>query len=230
MFIDEWFGDDGYYTKLPLDFRNRYEFGQVFWTHAYYPHEHLEIWRPVPEENEPTKTIAKTFRIQAAGQDAFRRSLPIAVPALPTDEEFLVVRAKRRPVVLVQPELPVGFDNRGFRGRLQRRRCTVGQVFGLADPKTGAAAFNPSFVDRVRCMEFAQFLFLPKRAALFAVDSLLRLDEMQSVFTPHLEATQYRLSNAVLEVLRGQIQFLFAGVDPSPYTALRRLLMEDAAN
>jgi hypothetical protein len=43
MFIDEWFGDD-FYQKLPLGFQNPagFVFGQMFWTHAYYPHENLD--------------------------------------------------------------------------------------------------------------------------------------------------------------------------------------------
>jgi hypothetical protein len=72
MFIDEWFGDS-FYKKLPLGYHNdaNFCFGQVFWTHAYYPHENLELWRPVMEAGEPTRTTAAQFRITSAGQDAF---------------------------------------------------------------------------------------------------------------------------------------------------------------
>ena len=50
MFIDEWFGNT-FYKKLPLGYHHdaNFCFGQVFWTHAYYPHENLELWRPVPD-------------------------------------------------------------------------------------------------------------------------------------------------------------------------------------
>lgn len=195
MFIDEYFGDD-FYKKLPLEYRKLFSFGQFFWTHAYYAHEHLELWRPIPDPNEATKTIATAFRITAAGQDAFRRAFPLALPKLEIDEEFIVVRAKRRPVLLIQADEPwVGIDNRGYRGKIQRPRCLAAQIFGLADPKTERAEFSPSFVDRVRRMEFPQLMFLPQKAGLFQVDSLLRLDEMQSVFTPHLEPTQYSLGD-----------------------------------
>jgi hypothetical protein len=225
MFIDEWFGDD-FFQKLALGYHIHVCFGQFFWTHAYYPHENLELWRPVPDPNEPTKTIASTFQIVPAGQDAFRRSIPLAVPKLETNEEFLVIRAKRRPVLLVQPEIPLPeIENRGFRGRVQRRRCLVAQVFGLAETKTGRAQFSPSFVDRVRKMEFPQFMFLPKNAGFLEVDSLLRLDELQSVFAPHLEATQYSMGDEVVKILRGQIAFLIAGIGPNDYTELRELLL-----
>jgi hypothetical protein len=226
MFIDEFYGAQ-FYKQLPLGYRTSFLFGQFFWTHAYYPHENLELWRPIPDLNEPTKTIASAFRITAAGQDAFCRNLPLHVPALETNEEFLVIRAKPRPVLLIQPEIPLhGIHNQGYWGRIERRRCLVAQIFGLADTKTGQTQFNPSFVDRVRKMEFPQFIFLPQKAGLLKVDSLLRLDELQSVFTPHLDATQYSLGNDLTEILRGQIAYHLLGTGPSDYTELREMLLE----
>jgi hypothetical protein len=227
MFIDEWFGE-GFYKQLPLGYHSHFAFGQFFWTHAYYPHEHLQLWRPIPDPNEPTKTMASAFQIVAAGQDAFRRTLPLGSPKLETNEEFIVVRAKRRPVLLIQPETPwLGIENRGYRGRIQRRRCLVAQIFGLADTKTGETMFSPSFVERVRKMEFPQFMFIPRYAGMFEVDSVLRLDELQSVFTPHLEPKQYSLGDELTSVLKGQIQFLLTGAGPSEYTDLRELLLNN---
>ena len=73
--------------------------------------------------------------------------------------------------------------------------------------------------------EFPQFMFLPKKPVLLEVDSLLRLDELQSVFTPHLDPTQHSLGDETLEVLKGQIGFLILGTGPSHYTELRELLL-----
>jgi hypothetical protein len=226
MFIDEWFPTD-FYAQLPLGYHNpaNFKFGQFFKTHAYYPHENLELWRPIPEPNEPTKTIAHKFQIAPAGKDAFRRGLPLHAPPLETNEEFVVVRAKERPVVLIQPELQIGFDNRGYRGRIHRRRCLVAQVFGLADAKTGQAEFSPEFVQRVRKMEYPQLLFLPKKAGVLEVDSMLRLDELQSVFTPHLHASQFALGDELSSILRDQVQFLMTQQGPNSYTELRELIL-----
>lgn len=117
MFIDEWFNKD-FYRELPLNFHNEFVFGQLFSTHAYYPHENLELWRPVPNPGEPTKTIASKFQLQAAGNDAFKRLYPLQAPKLETNEEFLVIRAKKRPVVLLQAGSILNeTDNKGFRGR-----------------------------------------------------------------------------------------------------------------
>jgi hypothetical protein len=160
-----------------------------------------------------------------APSDAFRRGLPLHAPKLETNEEFIAVRAKVRPVILIQPEAPLGFDNRGYRGTVDRHKCLVAQVFGLADTKTGRSEFSPVFVERVRKMEYPQLFFLPKRGGIFEVDSMLRLDELQSVFTPHLEPRQVALDDEVAEVLRYQFQFLWTGFGPSDYTDLRELVL-----
>ena len=226
MYIDEWFKDD-FYKKLPLGFHSQLSFGQIFRTHAYYPHENLELWRPILDPNEQTKTTASQFHVEAAGKDAFRRGIPLASPKLETNEEFLVVRAKIRPVILVMPELsPLGIDNKGYRGKVQRHLCLVAQVFGIVDPKTNRTEFNPSFVERVRKMEFPQLMFLPARAGILDVDSLLRLDELQSAFTPNLDPTQLALGDEVANILRGQLQYLVAGTGPTSYTELRELLLK----
>ena len=57
-------------------------------------------------------------------------------------------------------------------------------------------------------MEFPQLLFLPKKAGILEVDSMLRLDEIQSVFVPHLQATQIALGEELTDVLSYQLQFL----------------------
>jgi hypothetical protein len=228
MFIDEWFEKD-YYKQLPLGYhvQSSYQPGQFFWTHLLYTVENLELWRAVLDPNEPTKTIATDFRITTAGRDAFKRSLPLAVPHLETNEEFIVTRAKRRPVLLIQPQAAdMAVDNKGYKGKVQRKKCLVAPIYGLADPKTGTPDFNPAFVDRVRKMEFPQLLFLPKAPGLLEVDSVARLDELQSVFTPHLDATQYALGDEVQQLLRGQIQLFVANVGPSFYTELREELLK----
>jgi len=140
-------------------------------------------------------------------------------------EEFIAVRAKVRPVILIQPESPIGFDNRGYPARVDRHRCLVAQVFGLTDAKTGRIEFSPVFVERIRKMEYPQLFFLPKQPGIFDVDSVLRLDELQSVFTPHLDPRQHSLGEGVTEILKFQFQFLWTGFGPSNYTEMRELVL-----
>jgi hypothetical protein len=75
-------------------------------------------------------------------------------------------------------------------------------------------------------MEFPQLMFIPARPGFVEVDSLLRLDELQSVFTPNLDPTQLALGDEVADILRGQLQFLLTGSGPTAYTELRELLLK----
>ena len=230
MFIDEWFGPS-FYKKLPLGYHAKQCFGQIFWTHAYYPHENLQLWRPVVDPGEPTKTSAFQFQIVSAGADAFNRNYPLHTPPLKSREEFLVIRAKRRPVVLVQSVPPItGGENRGYKGKFARPLCLVAQAYSIADKPTGQTKFVPGLVDRVRLMEFPQIMFLPALPGALDGDGMLRLDQLQSVFVPHMEATQYCLSDEVQEILKCQLQYLITGEAlANDYTELRECLLEDAA-
>jgi hypothetical protein len=78
-----------------------FQFGQIFIAAAYYPHQRLELWRPL---NLDAKLgTATNFAITSAGADAFRRSAPYNSPQLNSNEEFVALKAKRRFVVLIQP-------------------------------------------------------------------------------------------------------------------------------
>ena len=59
------------------------------------------------------------------------------------------------------------------------------------------------------------------------MDSMLRLDEAQSVFVPHLEAKQFCLGDEMANILRHQINFLLTGIGPNDYTELREILLTD---
>jgi hypothetical protein len=228
MFIDEWFEESEYYKELPLGYhlRENFTFGQIFWTHAYYAHENLEFWRPHFDNAEPTRTIASKFVMTPRCADAFSRAYPLHAPKLEVDEEFIVIRAKRRPVILLRAEQPwADMRTAGYRGKVQRKRCWVAQIFGLVDGKTGRPEFSPDFVNRVRKMEFPELLFLRSKTPVLAVDSILRLDEFQSVFTPHLEPTQYALGDSLCRLLKEQLGFLINNEGPNEYTLLREELL-----
>jgi len=216
-----------FYEKLGLDYRSTYAFGQIFWTHTYYPHENLEFWRPQFDPADKTRTTAKTFVIETAPTDPFRRSLPLAKPDLGIREEFLVIRAKRRPVVLLQPESYVlrGLNKGPGRIKLNRHLCTVALAFGLSNAK-GDTRCDLGLLERIRILEFPQLMFLPKNPGVSDMDGLLKLDELQSVFTNNLEASQYRLADEAVEVLRWQLRLLLTGSTSSEYDELREFLKD----
>jgi hypothetical protein len=50
---------------------------------------------------------------------------------------------------------------------------------------------------------------------------------LQSVFTPHLDATQFGLGDELQKILDAQLSFFFAGTGPNHYTELRELLLKN---
>jgi hypothetical protein len=210
-FIDEIF--DPFYetvSKKPAD----YSFGQIFRVPAYYPHQRLEVWRP---KNLDAKLgIASDFNITTA-TDAFRRSLPYSVPPLKTNEEFVALKAKPRPVILIQPPDPalLQIKTSGYSGKVVRHLCPVALVYS-AENEAGDSKFPPDFLDRVRRLEYRQFMFLPKAGPML-VDSIARLDEIQSVAENQLLATGFSLCDDVREILRSQVSFFFAGLSGADF-------------
>ena len=185
------------------------------------------MWRPVPNHPDRTETTASSFHIVSWAKDKFDH-LPLAVPKLEHNEEFLVVRAKIRPVVLIQPELPASPDlRRERRMKLDRKRCLVAQVFSLNDPSSNEEKVSREVVDRIRRLEYPHLMFLPEKSGLLEVDSVLKLDECQSVFTPHLQPLQYALGKDLQDLLSWQLRFLFFNEVVQPYLDLEKLLAEN---
>jgi hypothetical protein len=202
-----------------------FAFGQFFWAAMYYPHQRLEIWRPANVHQQ--YHIATDFNIKTSPPDAFRRALPYTSPPLATNEEFLALRAKKRPVVLIQPpdeslnEVPK--VSMGI--KVVRHLSVVAPVFGLTNPE-GYSRASEEFLSRVRRLEYPQFCFLAAGGPL-TEDSLVRLDEVQSVAIQNLEHTGFSLSPEALAFFRSQVSFFMSGSDGGDFTGYRDLLASE---
>src|SRR5262245_10310178 len=121
-----------YYLDVGPNYRNAPERGQICWTHINYAEESLMLWRPTG--TDPSKTTVNSFKIENSPGDAFNRSNPLYIPPLESHEEFVVVKAKKRPVILLNP-IPSEPGIRGLRqgGRIYRRICVVAPIFSLVD-------------------------------------------------------------------------------------------------
>ena len=203
----------------------QFSFGQIFWTPAYYPHQQLEIWRPSIVDQKLHS--AKDFNIQTGLTDAFDRELAYSFPHLKHDEEFIALRAKRRPVMLIQPPdaelLKVGKISGGL--KLVRRLCIVAPLFSIVD-EIGDAKVPAEFRDRVRQLEYPQFVLFPNGGPIQR-DSILRLDELQSVAINNLENTRFRLAPDLEAVLRAQAAFFLAGTGGDEFVGYRELLKSE---
>jgi hypothetical protein len=210
-----------FYTSTSAS-KESYRFGQLFWTPAYYPHQRLEVWRP--DYLDPKLGTAKDFNIKTAGSDFFHRSLPYTNPVLATNEEFIAIKAKRRPVILLQPPDPalLAVKKGGSSGKIVRHLCPVALVYS-AENDVGDSKFPKEFIERVRRLEYKQFMFLPKGGTL-TVDSLARLDEVQSVAENQLEPSGYALTPEICDILKSQVSYFFTELSGKEFAEWAALL------
>jgi hypothetical protein len=204
--------------------QNEFAFGQILSAPVYYPHQLLEIWRP--KNFDQRLHTASDFNIKTGVQDAFKKPLPYSFPGLRVNEEFIAIKSKIRPVVLIQPPdaalAQVGKVSMGI--NLERHLCVVAPAFGLENEE-GYSRVSEDFLVRVRKLEYPQFLFLAKSGPL-TKDSLVRLDELQSVAIRHLQPTGFAFSKEALSLFRSQVSLFTGGSDGSEFATYRELLAE----
>jgi len=198
--------------------------GQLFRAPVGYTREDLEVWRPAG--TDASQTSAATFRLVAAPGDAFGRALPLHEPRLATNEEFLATRAKRRPVILLsRAPNPPGVEQIKGGGQVYRRLALVVPVYSLTNRHTGELKYRPEFPDRMRVLEWPEFLYLPPSPGILPAPSFARLSEMQPVYEPQLVPFNLRLVNEALAVLRDQVRYLTAGKYEGALAAYREELL-----
>jgi hypothetical protein len=93
---------------------------------------------------------------------------------------------------------------------LVRNIAPVGLLYSAVDVAQ-MSKFDAAFLDRVRVLEYPQFLFIPSSGPV-VVDSLARFDELQSVDVANLEATGYALHPEIVSILKAQISFFLTGI------------------
>lgn len=220
MFLDEFI--ENFYQKLGLDFRVNLRRGQLCKAPVLYSYENAEIWRP--SKFDTSSTHATDFQVHARPGDAYKLTSTIHSPRLQPYEEFPVVRAKIRPVVLLAPDPPeINIHDLRGGGRINRHLCLIAPCYSVVDAMS-KSKYPQAFIDRTRLLEFPQFMFLPVDACL-EKDSLLRLDSIQHVFHNLLEATQWVLSDDVQKILFGQLTFLLSGIYNGEYKIARDMLI-----
>jgi hypothetical protein len=212
-----------FYEKLGLDYRSKLRVGQICFTHVLYSYEHRELWRP--DGYDGTQTMADLFKRQAAGGDAYRKRLPLVSPKLETDEEFPVVRAKRRPVVVVRGS-PVDIQVASLQGgsKINWPLTTVLPIFSLVR-KDESAKFPTEFVERLMKLEYPEFFFLPECPGVLSRDSFARLSRMTPAHPSHLVPSQWKLSDEAIEILLGNSRFSFGGPYEGKYAVAREMLL-----
>jgi hypothetical protein len=79
------------------------------------------------------------------------------------------------------------------------------------------------FLSDIKKLKYPQLMFLPQKAGLFEIDSLLRLDECQSSFVSYLDPSGYKLSEDLLILLRSQFRYFACQTDDTEYLELQKV-------
>ena len=212
-----------FFTKLDDTFRSSFLRGQIYWSPCYYAHDNLEFWRPA-DYDEETKTYADRFSISTSTADAFRRRAPLYAPKLEVDEEFIVTRAKRRPVILLtHPPDSIGIAPVRSKDKLHRNLCLATPLYSVVTAD-GTAKYPTEFINRVRKLEYPNLFFVPAQGGHLR-HSICRLESMQAVCPSHLEATDLRLSDDVLKVFLGQANYYMTGNYEGDYQTYREIIL-----
>jgi len=191
----------------------------------------LDVERENPEEHNSIKFILRNAK-PTGDFTAADRTLPLSKINLRTNEELLVHRAKKRPgiilpsIVNIYPEISALLS--GGKEHLQDDALFVIPCYGIEtrDNRTG---FPPEMVERVRCLIYSQFFFLPAHKVL-TKDSVARLDRVQVITDKKeraaIEPTGLCLSDEVLNIFLSLFLYCIAGLPDDDLTAIRQLTTE----
>jgi hypothetical protein len=208
-----------FYVKLGDDYRSKLVVGQICFTCVLYSYENREIWRPLNLDSSGTSATA--FKIEAEPGDAYKSGGLLHSPRL---EAYEVVRAKRRPVIVLIPQQDE-IDLKEQRGmmKVNKKLVTVAPCYSVVNEQDECKT-DKAFLERVSNLEFPHFMFLP-RDVFIPKDSLLRLDSIHHTFHPHLEPKQYALAPEIAEILLGQLERIFSTGNGDAYVIARDILL-----
>ena len=212
-----------FYEKCPTS-QDQFAFGQIFRAPAYYPQQSLEVWRPKVFDRQ--LGFASAFEVESRPKDAFRRAYPYSRPPLRTNEEFLAIKGKPRPVILIRPpdSSLLEVQKLARSRRITHHLCAVVLIYSVVD-QTGTQRFPAPFLERVRHLEYGQFLFLPQGGPITA-DSLARIDEVQSVALDQLDPTGFRLTPDLVAIMKSQVSFHLTGLAGQDFSGWAELLRQ----
>lgn len=180
--------------------------GQLLWAPSLYL---LDNRRRQAVKSSYTEDGGEQFRLEPANlRTEFNQPGEISHQlGLRTDERALVVRAKRRPVIIISQPVVRWSDGR----RQQEDSYLVAPVYSFVGDET-KLSYSQTFIDRVKAYMYWQLFYLPPDGRRRIREGFVRLDRIQSVHRELLDHMPIRLSDDVIELLRDWIR-VYLGED-----------------
>ena len=195
---------EGYFRVVPPDLKDQHSPGRICWAPSLYLVEVLTTLRV--EYAKPGDETNVLLKLIPAGQNPnLFNHPPVLHPPIHTDEEFIPVKTKRRPVIIVSrthSDIP----------RALRRGADFPPSFLIAPLYTlGEERYHPEFVERIKAFEYHQFFYLPQNDEHGIREAFVRFDRIQSVARRNLELTDTMLTQNALDVLHDWLTYHTTG-------------------
>lgn len=205
--------------------------GQLCWAPTPMPTaipQILDVERSSPEEHESVKFVLRNGNREGDFRQR-DRNLPIKYLNLRSNEELLVQRAKRRPVIVVAngldcfPEFTQLLKQKGKK-HLQEDSVFVAPIYKICRDEYGEG-FIREMMPYIECLLFRQFFYIP--GSRLHAEGVIRLDRLQVVIDrgpAALEPTDLCLSKPIFNALRDTIMYCLTGICSPELAELRELL------
>ena len=174
--------------------------GQILWAPSPYL---LDNNRRQAVKSTYSESAGDQFRLEPADlRTEFNQPGQISHPLnLRRDERALVIRAKRRPVIVISRPVARWIDGR----RQQEDSYLVAPVYSFEGDET-KLSYSQTFIDRVKAYMYWQLFYLPRSGNRLIREGFVRLDRIQAVHRELLDPMPIRLSDDLIELLRDWIR------------------------
>lgn len=187
------------------------------------PYTFEPIGRTNPTQHHKAEVRVSPLRVDQLLQKA---TLPVAAMTLHDGEVWAAYRAKKRPCLVIgEVGLPVEKNlTLGKPNHATAPTILVAPYYGV-DRNGLRSGYRPEFVERVRHLEYPQFMWdrLPFDGA--TEESILRLDHLQPVGAHHqsYKLSGFKLCEVGVEVIDQMLTWLLSGgVEPDCWVAQYR--------
>lgn len=180
-----------------------YEIGQFFWAPALYlfgePGRSQYVVRN--EYSQPGRDpVYRVSPMQPSGEFSLPQD-PDPTLGTRSDERAVIIRAKRRPVILISTPVSPWADSR----RRHDDSFLVAPVYSFGGDET-KLAYNPTFIERVKGYFYWQLFYLPGVPSVRIREGFVRLDRIQAIHQSLLEHMPVRLSGDAQLLLHNWIR------------------------
>ncbi len=118
-----------------------------------------------------------------------------------SDERAMIVRAKRRPVIIISQ----AGTERPDSTRTQADCFLVAPVYSFAGDET-RLSYSQAFIERVKAYEYWQLFYLPGYAPAGIKEGFVRLDRIQAIHKNLLEQMSVMMSDVAQDLLLSWIR------------------------